>query len=209
MDSPASRSETRPADGRGGITGRPWVWLLLVGTLFSLPLIKSGTNELPPVPPGIDGESLEFHLPDETGTEIALADLAGHLLVITDLPLANGTATEATFEGIIALRKRLRGLGSAVVYVVLCHGGSAAELSALLDEKRARKPVNLFLLDEGRGTAAWLRRTAGSESAAFFLLDTHRRLRGVYPGTQRGVDELVHLAGMLANWPEADPAPAG
>ena len=94
-----------------------------------------------------------------------------------------------------------------MVYVVLCHGGEAATLTRVLDERTARKPVNVFLLDEGRETAAWLRTAARSELAEFFLADRHGRIRGAYPGTQAGVDQLVWEAGVLANRLDSDPEP--
>lgn len=187
--------------------GKPWFWLILVGTLFSLPFFKNANAGLPDPLPGIDSAPLEFSLPGEDGRQVALSDLREHLLVITELPLASGTQTEATFAGIRRLRKRLRGLGSMVVYVVLCHGGSPDMLTQLLDAKVARKPVNIFLLDEDGARCSWLRREAGSQSADFFLLDRHARLRGLYENTEADIDRLVLHAGQLANWAASDPAP--
>jgi hypothetical protein len=189
------------------IAGSLWFWILLVGTLFTLPLLKSLEAELPEPLPGIDSIPLAFTLPDERGKPVSLSDLAGHLLVITELPLANRTQTDATFVGIRRLRKRLRGLGSMVVYVLLCHGGDAEQLSRLLDEKSARKPVNVFLLDQDRATSSWLRREVGSRTADFFLLDRHARVRGLYENTEEAIDRMVESAGQLANWAESDPAP--
>lgn len=199
---------TRPPLGLiGRLVGNGWFWALFVGTLVSFPLLKSLDKELPPMPPGEGRQPIDFTLPDETGRMVSLSDLGGHLKVITELPLAESRATQESFDGIRALRKRLRGLASTVVYVVLCHGGDRDTLSALLDERTARKPVNIFLMDEGRATAAWLRREAGSELAAFFLADRHGRIRRAYPGTQDGIDRLIYDAGLLANVPEADRPP--
>lgn len=190
---------------------KPWFWLLFVGTLFSVPFVKNMNATLPEPLPGMNGAALNFTLPGEDGVEVSLSDLAGHLLVITELPLASGTQTEATFAGIRRLRKRLRGLGSTVAFVVLCHGGSPSMLTQLLDEKVARKPVNVFLLDEDGARRSWLRREAGSQSADFFLLDRHARLRGLYENTEADIDRMVMHAGQLANWLDSDPGlePAG
>lgn len=187
------------------LVGSGWFWALFIGTLFSLPLLKSGSKQLPDPLPGMDGAPIDFALPNETGEPFEFSFVRGHLAVITELPLAEERAMDEAFDGIRALRKRMRGLGSAVVYIVLCHGGERATLTALLDERRARKPVNIFLLDDERTTAAWLRREAGSELAQFFLTDTHGRIRRAYPGSEAGIDKLVSDAGMLANWPESDP----
>jgi len=188
------------------LVAKPWFWLLFVGTLFTVPFFKNMNATLPEPLPGMDGAALDFTLPGEDGVEVSLSDLVGHLLVITELPLASGTQTEATFAGIRRLRKRLRGLGSTVVFVVLCHGGDPAMLTQLLDEKVARKPVNVFLLDEGGARRSWLRREAGSQSADFFLLDRHARLRGLYENTEADIDTMVMHAGQLANWLDSDPA---
>jgi peroxiredoxin len=186
------------------LVGKPWAWALLVGTLFSLPMLKGG-RDLPPIPPGVDSEPLAFELEDAEGTMVSLDELAGHLVVVGEIPLANAAAANRAVDELNALRKRLRGLGSAVVHVLLCHGGDRDDLEELLDVRRVRKPLNVFLVDEDRAIAAWLRREAGSESAEFFLLDRHGRLRDVFPGSRRGLDELVHTCGILANWPAADP----
>lgn len=208
LDSDALPSDPSPLPPRPlPVLGRPWFWVLLIGTLFTVPLWKSGQAELPPVLPGADRDPLTFELPDETGAPVSLDLLEGHLKVITELPLASGDQTEATFAGIRRLRKRLRGLGSMVVYVVLCKGGDGADLSALLDAKTARKPVNVFLLDPEGQTAADLRLLAGSQTADFFLADRHGRLRGLYANTESDLDRLVAHCGQLANWPDSDPPP--
>ena len=203
---------------------RPWFWVLLVGALFGIPLIK-GLGAKPPDPlPGMDREPSTFELPDEHGRRVALADLAGQIVLLGELPLANAAQSELAMRALGTLRMRLRGLGSAVVFVSLAHGGDAATLSALLDAWTARKPVNVFLLDEGRKVLERLRTEAGSPSADFLLYDTHGRLRGLYglggreaPSSDAGgaawdaahqaeIDRLVQQTGQLANWAGSDPA---
>ena len=207
FDGPPGAPVSAPADGRRALIERPWVWALLVGLMFGVPLIKSLGKDLPPLPPGSDGPSMDFVLPDEHGEPTSLAELAGALRIVTELPLANAVETERAFDGIRALRKRLRGMGMTVFFVVLCHGGNAETLSALLDAKTARKPVNFFLLDAGHEEMDILRQRAGSLGARFFLLDRHGRVRGAYGDSQQDIDDLVHLTGLLGNWPGADPAP--
>lgn len=176
---------------------RPLFWVLLIAASFGIPLIKGLNKDLPPVPPGTDNRPAVFALPDEHGAIVRSEDLRGSLLVVTDLPLANQAERERGFDGIRALRKRLRGMGSAVKFVVLCHGGDAAALSALLDAKTARKPVNVFLLDEGHEEMDALRRVAGAASARFLLLDRHGRPRGAWGDSEADVDEMVWLVGVL------------
>jgi peroxiredoxin len=167
---------------------------------------------------------MEFELPDEHGKLVSLANLAGYLVIVTELPLANGQVRETTMRGVRALRKRLRGLGSTVVFVSLCHGGQAADLTALLDTWTARKPVNVFLLDDERAVMDELRAYGRSPSADWFLIDRHARIRGAYgveeaeaslvgdalarntAANRAEVDRLVYQAGQLANWMGSDEA---
>lgn len=209
------------------LVAKPWFWALFVGVLFVLPLIKGLGAEFPDPLPGADGPAMEFALPDEHGELVSLADLQGYLVIVTELPLANGQVRETTMRGLRALRKRLRGLGSTVVFVSLCHGGEASELTQLLDTWTARKPVNVFLLDEDHAVMDELRAYGKSPSADWFLIDRHSRIRGVYgveeaeaslagealerntTANEAEVDRLVVQAGQLANWMGSDEAPEG
>jgi hypothetical protein len=224
VDTPESLGAA-PAPRGPSFFARPWFWLLFVGTLFSIPLIKGLGAEFPEPLPGLDRAPSQFALLSEDGTTVQLSDLAGYLVVATELPLANGVARQDAMTRMRALRKRLRGLGSSVVFVMLCHGAGAPELTALLDEWSARKPVNVFLLDSDRDAMADLRHEGGSESAEWFLLDRHGRIRGVYgvpaaadPSDERAhtqrlvaleaeMDRLIIDAGQLANWADSDTPP--
>lgn len=182
--------------------------MLVVGVMFSVPLVKSLRKEMPDRLPGEDTTPLVLQLPDETGAAFELASVRGRIVVLTSLPLANSTARDETFDGIRTLRKRLRGLADAVHYVVLCKGGDAAALSVLLDKRHARKPTVHYVLDaEGRELDR-LRKAAGAPSAVFLLLDRYSRVRGVYADTPSDLDRLVTHTGQLANWPGQDPPPA-
>lgn len=189
------------------ILSRPWFWVLLIGALFSVPLIKGLGAERPEPLPGWDAEPLTLRLPDETGRETTLTDLSQHLVLVTDLPLANAVASDEAFARLRTVRKRLRGLGDAVVYLVLAHGGDVPALLRLLDRMTAHKPSNVFLLDEDRTTLDRLREQAGSPAADWILLDRHGRARGVYGPGEAEVDRLAADAGALANWIGEDPEP--
>ena len=207
---------SEPRDAPLAILAKPWFWVALLCVLWSFPLIKSLGAEFPDPLPGMNSEPLEFTLTDVDGREVSLSDLVGNLKLVTELPLANRKEAETTLAWMRKLRTRLRGLGSSVVYISLCHGGTRDELVDLLEADAARKPVNVFLMDDDRATMSWLRRQAGSETADVFLLDRHGRVRGVY-GRREGQDEipeseidlLVAATGQLANWVGSDLAPEG
>jgi hypothetical protein len=105
------------------------------------------------------------------------------------------------------LRKRVRGLSPVVTFAVFVRVGDSEALSLYLDEKRARKPSNVFLLDEdGTGFGNMVER-GGDPEARFFLLDRHGRMRGAYRVDTPGMDQLAEEAGQLANWIGSDPPP--
>jgi hypothetical protein len=201
---PASAGPARP----GALLTRPWLWALIVAAGFAIPLIKSLQAELPPPLPGADRPPLELELANETGARHRLSELRGRILVVTGLPLVNAVEREATFDGLRRLRRRLRGLDEALAYVVLCQGDDPAPLIGLLDEHKARRPDNFWLMDPGGRSMERLRDAAGSPTAAFLLLDRHGRVRGVYGESQAELDRLVGQAGELANWTAQDPPPA-
>ncbi len=190
-----------------GRWAHPAFWALLIAALFALPLIKALQAELPPPLPGLDGPPLDLSLPDEHGASRALSELRGRVVVLTDLPLLNAPEREATFDALFRLRRRLRGVNQAMGFCVLAHGAPAAELTALLDARVARKPGQIFLLDESLREFERLRRAAGSPSATHLLLDRHGRARGVYGENEAEIDRLVGDAGALCNWRGQDPPP--
>lgn len=197
------------------VVTRWWFWLGLLLVLWMFPLIKSLGAEFPEPLRGMRGEPIDFELPDEQGELVALHEMRGDLVLIAELPLANRTEAELTLERMRRLRKRMRGLGSGVIYLSLAHGGPVSDLTDLLDAGTERaKPVNAFLMDEDRAIMSWLRREAGSERADVFLLDRHGRVRGIYGRrpdevlmSDAEVDRLVQETGQLANWVGQDPEP--
>ncbi|MHC5212196.1 MAG: hypothetical protein ACYTG2_15875 [Planctomycetota bacterium] len=203
-EGPAS-GDTGPAPRRpAGLLVRPWFWVAIVALGFAIPLLKSIGRELPPPLPGQDGPALVLSLHDESGALRQLDELRGRIVIVTALSLANATEREATFDSLRVLQKRLRGLTPVLGWAVLCPGGSAAELAALLDAKKARRPYHLYLLDEGGAGMDRLCAESGSPSARLLLLDRHGRARGTYGDGEDEIDRLVAHAGELANWPGQD-----
>jgi len=176
-----------------------------VGGLWTLPLFKALEAELPDPVPGHDGEPVIYELRDDGDRLVASADLAGLLQVVQPLDLSTEQSLEEDFRLFRERRKRLRGLGSVVVHVVLATGGDAEALAELVERKTARKPSNVFLLDAGGETFARLRDEALTPFAEVVLLDRHGRLRGAYgPGEAEG-DRFAQDLASLANWPASDP----
>ena len=190
-----------------GLLSRPLFWVAAMLVLFSVPLLKSLSGELPEPPPGWDTEPASFTLLDERGESVSLSDLRDYLVVVAELPLGNAPEREHAFDGLRAVRKRLRGMGHGVVFLSLCHGGPVSELTRLLDDKIARKPQNVFLMDDDRTEIDALRRMARAPSARFLVIDRHGRIRGAFGEEEAAVDQLVYTIGVLGNWPGSDPEP--
>ena len=190
------------------LAGRWWFWALLLAFMWSVPLVKSLSSELPPPLAGYDREPLQLSLRTEADEDVSLRDLGGYLLLVGELRLSDAEQASKAVDRLNEIRDRLRGLGSAVVHLLLVEGGGRGELAALVEERKIRKPQHVFLFDEGG--AAW-RELVGAEGsgpdAAYLLLDRHGRLRGAYPDVPEEIDRMVREAGQLANWPGQDPPP--
>ncbi len=189
------------------IMTKPWFWVLLVGSFWSMPLFKSLGAEYPDPPPGFERtpESREFALTD--GRTVSLAELKNQLLVVCTLDLSSSETSDKSFEEFRIRRSRLRGLASMVVYLVLVRGGESVELDRLIEEKTARRPNNLFVMDLEGEELLYFRQAADDPRSSVFLLDRHARLRGHYRSGSSEADRLARESGILANWVGADPEP--
>lgn len=187
------------------ILDKPWFWALLILTLVSFPLVKSRLSGFPEPPPGHDSEPVELSFQGYDGRTVSIADLQGYLLVVSELPIGSKEQFEQAFDEWRVLKKRLKGLGFAIAYVQLVHGGDAEQLKLLLAEKKGEKVSNIYMLDPERQGIAQLRKLGSAPASEFFLLDSHGRMRGTYPTTAEGLTRLVFAAGVLANWRGSDP----
>jgi hypothetical protein len=182
----------------------PLAWLALIGTLWGLPLLKSLRATYPEPPPGHERTPESFVLTDSEGRELRRADLEGFLLVVQPLDLREAEEAQAAFERFRARKKRLRGLSSLVHHVLLVDGASPETLGTFLDERTARKPSNLFLLDPGGEVWAALAGEA-APGATHLVLDRRGRLRGGFDDSAGGEADLNRLLTLLANWEGCDP----
>jgi len=192
------------------ILGKPWFWALFILTLVMFPLAKSLFSGYPDPPPGHDTDPVDLGiLSGHDGREVSIAELGGYLLVLSELPIGDPAEFERAFDEWRVLKKRLKGLGFAVAYIQLVHGGSAEELKVLLNEKKGEKVSNIYAMDPERKGLAKLRALGSAPASDFFLLDSHGRMRGTYPTTPGGLTRMVFSAGVLANWRGSDPELGG
>ena len=206
-----SGAASTAAGGPLSLIARPWFWVLAIGTLWLLPLVKSLGAELPDPLPGMDGVPVVLQGQAENGEQVSLANLEGYLVLATSASLADGAATNRALTELRKIRKRMRGLGSSVVYLVLLLDAELAEMGPLLDSNGLRKPTEVFLLDpEGQALEA-LRAASGpvlgeGEGApVYFLIDTRGRMRGAYGRATAALDRMILDTGQIANWRASDP----
>lgn len=197
------------SDSKGGRLGRlvarPWFWILLLCCFWFPPLLKSLSLDFPEPVPGADRRAEVFELEEEKGERVSCEDLRGHLKVVQVLDLGSPQSAEQGFAAFRERKKRLRGLGSLVAHLVLVENSDSGSLSSFLDEKTARKPSNLFLIDDGGQVMAELRESAGKPDAVAIVLDRHGRLRGAYGSAEAEGNRFAQDLASLANWVGSDP----
>jgi hypothetical protein len=201
----ATAQAAAPAEARLSILGRWWFWLIFLVPFWALPLSKSLQAEYPDPPPGHERSAEAFRLMDVHGREVLSSDLEGYLLVVAPLGMASEQSAGQDFTRFRELKKRLRGLGSMVVYVLLVNGGDDGHLEDLVEEMRAGKPNNLFLRDGGGAVHSALLASAGEPGAQVLALDRHGRIRGAFGTTPADDDRLARTLTLLANWQGCDP----
>jgi len=189
------------------ILTRPWFWVLFVGAFWSIPLFKSIGAEWPEPLAGFERspEVRQYVLADGRG--VSLAELRNQLVIASVLDLSTPESSRRTFEAFRENRSRVRGLSSLVIQLVLVQGADLEGLELFLEEKTARRPNNLYVLDAEGDELLALRRMADSPTATTFLFDRHARLRGFYGGSEAELDRFARETGILANWIGSDPEP--
>lgn len=198
-------NDSAPASKRTSFIARPWFWILLMAVAWILPLVKSLGGTFPDPPAGFDREPESFTLPGIEGESVQLTDLAGYLVVVQSMDMSSTEQLESDFVTFRELRDRLRAMGSLMVHVLLVEGGDIESLKTFVTAKKARKPNNIFLLDENGATYSTLLASSGLPNATLLLLDRHGRLRGSYDSTPEDAQLFNRAVTLLGNWEGCDP----
>jgi hypothetical protein len=183
------------------LTGSPWFWALIVGTAFTLPLVRSVRRALPPAPPVL-GTFPAFALVDQAGKPVRETDLRGHLVV---LEFTSADAIAAGGSPLAKLQRRVRNTGEAVHLVsFVATAPDAGTLKTLA--KNAGAGAWRWTLAGGDVKAleaatlkALYAPEGGTLAGRLLLLDGRGRIRRLGAPSPEEIDLMMRDTGLLVN----------
>ncbi len=211
------------------VVRRPLTWVVLVGALFGLPLVRSIVRSVPPPPP-IYSTVPDFTLTDETGAPFHRHQLDGRVWVADFIFTRCPTACPLLSARMEKIQKRTRQLGRAfhlISFSVDPEHDTPAELASYARRYHANPRGWNFLT----GPLADVQAAVTDGFKIFFakekpdnapspdfltivhgerlvLVDQKARIRGYYDATDDGIDQLVSDVALLVNQgPDAPPKP--
>ncbi len=208
------------------IARQPILWIVVVGTLFALPLVRSiaRSHDLPKPPP-IYQEVPNFTLTDETGAPFSRARLDGKVWVANFIFTSCPTACPILSKKMEKIQKRTRSLGRAfhmVSFSVDPEHDTPAELDKYARRFHANPRGWNFLtgsIDQVKAAVtdgfkiyftreSTKRENADPGATDFFqivhgehlvLVDQKQRIRGYYVADDDGIDQLMADVALLVN----------
>jgi protein SCO1/2 len=199
-----------------GLVGKPLFWLLLLGTIFVVPLGRTLARDIP-ASPRMRIPLPEFQLTDQRGEPFTLARLRGKVWVADFIFTSCGIVCPKLTKRMAEVQHRTRNLGDAfhlVSFTVDPDNDTPERLAAYAREYRASPHRWTFLT----GSLADIETTVvkgfkvamGKEEAnaglfsifhgeRFVLVDRAGAIRGYYEATDEGLEELVRDIGIVAN----------
>src|SRR5437762_5488277 len=94
------------------LVAKPVFWVLFVGTIFGLPIVRAMTNPLPPALPLL-GAIGDFEMTDQDGQPFGSAELRGRVWVANFIFTRCPTICPLQTEKMYHVQHRSRNLGSA------------------------------------------------------------------------------------------------
>jgi protein SCO1/2 len=203
------------------VVASPWFWALALGTLFGVPLVRSVRRQLGAAP-AVLGTLPAFALTDQAGHPFGTRELAGKVWVADFIFTACQEACPLLSQRMQDVGRRTKQLGPDF-HLVSISVDPERDTPARLAEYAARyaaNPVrwsfltgpaeaiqdavtNGFKVGMGREAV-----TPDGGGPTFFqifhgehllLVDRQLRIRGYFPATPEGIDQLVEAIGRVAN----------
>lgn len=214
----------RPAPAR--LAGRPLVWMMALGVLFAVPIVRSVTRRLTTAP-AILGTLPAFTLTDQRGQPFGTRQLAGKVWVADFIFTACQEACPLLSERMKEVGRRAHGLGPDFHLVSISvdperdtpqrlaeyaarYGANPVGWSFLTGPADAIEAAVVGGFKVGMGKekqpAPGNGEPAGNgefwqifHGENLVLVDRHLRIRGYFQATPEGIDQLLAAAGRVAN----------
>jgi protein SCO1/2 len=204
------------------LVSNPFVWTVLIGVLFGVPIYRSMTRRLTSSPAVLGGLPA-FTLTDQRGQPFGSRELAGKIWVADFMFTSCQAACPLLSERMAEVGKRARHLGPDFHLVSISvdperdtpdrlaayaarYGANPISWSFLTGPEQAIQAtvVDGFKVGAGKERAA----AADGGDPGFWeifhgenlvLVDRQMRIRGYFPATAEGIDKLLEAVGRVAN----------
>jgi len=202
---------------------KPWVWAMVIGLLFGVPIYRSMTRRLT-ASPMVLGALPAFTLTDQRGQPFGSRELAGKIWVADFIFTSCQGACPLLSERMAEIGKRARHLGPDF-HLVSISVDPERDTPARLAEYGARYGANPIAWSFVTGPEQAIQATvvdgfkvgAGKErnpaatadggpgfweifhGENLVLVDRQLRIRGYFPATAEGIDKLMEAVGRVAN----------
>jgi protein SCO1/2 len=220
---PRSALSERPLPITARLIQKPWVWAMVMGLLFGVPIYRSMTRRLTASPMVLGGLPA-FTLTDQRGQPFGSRELAGKVWVADFIFTSCQGVCPLLSERMAEVGKRARHLGPDF-HLVSISVDPERDTPARLAEYGARYGANPIAWSFLTGPEQAIQATvvdgfkvgagkervpgAGTDGGAGFweifhgenlvLVDRQLRIRGYFPATAEGIDKLMDAVGRVAN----------
>lgn len=221
-DAPPSPG-ARPLPITARLIQKPWVWAIVMGVLFGVPIYRSMTRRLT-ASPMILGRLPAFTLTDQRGQSFGSRELAGKIWVADFIFTSCQGVCPLLSERMAEIGKRARHLGPDFHLVSISvdperdtparlaeygarYGANAIAWSFLTGPEQAIQAtvVDGFKVGAGKERGPGAAADGGPGFWEIFhgenlvLVDRQLRIRGYFPATAEGIDKLMDAVGRVAN----------
>jgi protein SCO1/2 len=219
---PSDPRSPRPAPITARLVQKPYVWAVLMGVLFGVPIYRSMTRRLT-ASPAVLGGLPAFTLTDQRGQPFGSRELAGKVWVADFIFTSCQAACPLLSERMAEVGKRARQLGPDF-HLVSISVDPERDTPERLAEYAARygaNPISWSFLTgpeqaiqatvvDGFKVGAGKERSAGGgdggpgfweifHGETLVLVDRQLRIRGYFSATPEGIDQLMAAVGRVAN----------
>ena len=197
------------------LLGRPLFWVAALGVLFGVPVARSLARRVPPPPPVL-GTLPAFTLNDQQGRRFGTGDLAGKVWVADFIFTGCQQACPQLTARMREVGRRARNLGPDfhLVSISVDPERDTPERLAAYAASYGASPLAWSFLTGPAGAieaavTGGFKEAMGREPAGDFweifhgehlvLVDRQLRIRGYFPATPEGLDQLMEAIGRVAN----------